>query len=206
MSCGTLRHTATWRQHRRQDEVGRACALGLPGIEVELQEGERALMQGQGLLHQINVQLHKTKLLCCYAWNTLLRLKEHGLWEKVLRTLEEDVQALSERAMTEEEKERRKVLQELGEVVEGGIRMKQIEFGYWAVAEWVECSVVCTLVTSNELQEGLVAYVREQTKHEITMCALLEVKWAGIRQKEDNEGVVPEHNEYNDNDEEDLVE
>ncbi|KAJ6517558.1 hypothetical protein DFH09DRAFT_1332356 [Mycena vulgaris] len=129
----------------------KACAVGLPEVEAELREGEahealealrqglrtrtmtnrfrlrnftgqRALTRGQGILRQINMKIHKAKLRYRYARNALSRLRDHGVWEKVLQVLEDgDVRALNERALTEEEKAQREAVHDLRDVEEGGI-------------------------------------------------------------------------------------
>ncbi|KAJ7510750.1 hypothetical protein B0H11DRAFT_1701190 [Mycena galericulata] len=129
----------------------KACAVGLPEVEAELREGEahealealhqglrtrtmtnrfrlrnytgqRALTRGQGILRQVNVKIHKAKLCYRYARNALLRLKDHGGWERVLQVLEDsDVRALNERALTTEEAAQWEVVHDLRDVEEGGI-------------------------------------------------------------------------------------
>jgi hypothetical protein len=130
----------------------RACARGLDGVEGRLQEGEaeealdqlrlslrtrtatmkfkirnwvgqRALTRGQGILRQINIKTHASKLRYRYARQALLKLRDHGDWEQRLRVLaEDDVRALNERALTDEEKGERDRLREAGQVPdEGGI-------------------------------------------------------------------------------------
>ncbi|KAJ7758787.1 hypothetical protein DFH07DRAFT_772363 [Mycena maculata] len=66
--------------------------------------GQWALMQGQGVLRQLNLRIHKAKLRYRYAQNTLLCSRGHGGWEQELQVLkDDDVWALNERALTEEE-------------------------------------------------------------------------------------------------------
>ncbi|KAF7372003.1 CxC2 domain-containing protein [Mycena venus] len=114
----------------------RACAVGLPEVESELRIGEahealnalrlglrtrtmtnrfwlrhctgqRMLTQGQGVLCQVNLKIHKAKFRYRYVRNALIRLKGHGPWERELRVLEDsDVRALNERALTAEEHRR----------------------------------------------------------------------------------------------------
>ncbi|KAJ7175600.1 hypothetical protein C8R46DRAFT_890642 [Mycena filopes] len=127
----------------------RACAKGLDGVEARLRDGEvrealddlrdglrtrtattgfkirnwsgqRALTRGQGILCLVNLKIHGCKLRYRYSRHCLLKLKEHGDWEKELEILtEDDVRALNERALTKAERER---LREAEEVVdEGGI-------------------------------------------------------------------------------------
>ncbi|KAJ7770053.1 hypothetical protein B0H16DRAFT_1307286 [Mycena metata] len=111
----------------------KACAPGLDGTEARLREGEakdalaelrqglrvrtmtnrfkilnwtgqRALTRGQGILRQINIKVHAAKLRYRYARQAMLKLKGHGAWEKQYRVLEdEDVRALNDRALREEE-------------------------------------------------------------------------------------------------------
>jgi hypothetical protein len=87
--------------------------------------GQRALTRGQGVLQQIVIRIHKAKLRYRYARNQLLRLRSHGAWEKGEQGLQvladEDVRALNERALTDEEAAEAGKLRELGAVVEGGI-------------------------------------------------------------------------------------
>lgn len=128
----------------------KACAVGLPDIESDLQTGEarealhalrqalrartmtnrfrlrhctgqRMLTRGQGVLRQINLKIHKAKLRYRYARNALMRLKSHGPWEKELRVLEDsDVRALNERALTAEEAEQRKSIHDYEDIAEEG--------------------------------------------------------------------------------------
>ncbi|KAJ7756678.1 hypothetical protein B0H16DRAFT_1314937 [Mycena metata] len=124
--------------------------LGLDGVEARLQEGEaaealeglrhglrtktattrfkvrnwsgqRALTCGQGILRHINIKIHASKLRYRYARQAVLKLKGHGEWEKTLKVLtEDDVRALNERALTEEEKSERERLRDAGGVPEEG--------------------------------------------------------------------------------------
>jgi hypothetical protein len=132
-----------------------ACAMGLPKVEADLRIGEarealeslrrglrartmtnrfrlrhctgqRMLTQGQGVLRQINLRIHRAKVRYRYARNALIRLKDHGPWEKELQVLEDsDVRALNERALTAEEAAQRKSVhdfEDAGVVVqEGGV-------------------------------------------------------------------------------------
>jgi hypothetical protein len=125
----------------------KACAWGLDGVESCLRDGEaeealdqlrlslrtqtgtmkfkirnwagqRALTRGQGILRQINIKTHASKLCYRYARQALLKLKDHGNWEKRLRVLAED----DVRALMDEEKGERDRLREAGQVPdEGGI-------------------------------------------------------------------------------------
>ncbi|KAJ6576737.1 hypothetical protein B0H10DRAFT_1836766, partial [Mycena sp. CBHHK59/15] len=132
-----------------------ACAMGLPKVEADLRIGEarealeslrrglrartmtnrfrlrhctgqRMLTRGQGVLRQINLRIHRAKVRYRYARNALIRLKDHGPWEKELQVLEDsDVRALNERALTAEEAAQRKSVhdfEDAGVVVqEGGV-------------------------------------------------------------------------------------
>ncbi|KAJ7044201.1 hypothetical protein C8F04DRAFT_942455 [Mycena alexandri] len=128
----------------------KACAKGLDGVEARLREGEagealdglrhglrtrtattkfkvrnwsgqRALTRGQGILRHINIKIHASKLRYRYARQAVLKLKAHGDWEKRLKVLaEDDIRALNERALTEEEKAEREHLRAAGQVVEEG--------------------------------------------------------------------------------------
>ncbi|KAJ7024853.1 hypothetical protein C8F04DRAFT_1269860 [Mycena alexandri] len=104
------------------------CERGLAAIEEEMREGElqetlEELRDAlRGVLRQITIRVHKSKLRYRYARNVLARLRGHGPWEKVYRVLEEgDVRGINERAMGEEELAERETLRELGAIVEGGI-------------------------------------------------------------------------------------
>ncbi|KAJ7019525.1 hypothetical protein C8F04DRAFT_975501 [Mycena alexandri] len=127
-----------------------ACAKGLPEVEARLRHGEagealdtlrhglrtrtatkkfkvrnwsgqRALTRGQGILRHINIKIHASKLRYRYARQAVLKLKGHGEWEDRLRVLaDEDIRALNERALTDEEKEERARLEAAGLVVEEG--------------------------------------------------------------------------------------
>ncbi|KAJ7834177.1 hypothetical protein B0H13DRAFT_2370006 [Mycena leptocephala] len=122
----------------------KACAPGLDGVEKRLREGEaqealtqlrqglrtrtmtnrfkirnwtgqRALTRGQGILRQINIKIHSAKLRYRYARQALLKLRGHGEWEKIYRVLlDEDVRALNDRALREEEEARDEHLGALG--------------------------------------------------------------------------------------------
>ncbi|KAJ7144741.1 hypothetical protein C8R43DRAFT_891177 [Mycena crocata] len=111
----------------------KACARGLDGVEARLRKaeasealaqlrralrtrtmtnrfkirnwsGQRALTRGQGILRQVNIRIHSAKLRYRYARQALLKLKGHGDWEKDFRILtDEDVRALSDRQLREEE-------------------------------------------------------------------------------------------------------
>ncbi|KAJ7036055.1 hypothetical protein C8F04DRAFT_1181827 [Mycena alexandri] len=128
----------------------KACVKGLDGIEARLRDGEagealdalrdglrtrtattrfkvrnwsgqRALTRGQGILRLVNLKIHGAKIRYRYTRQALLKLKGHGAWEDRLRVLtEEDVRALNERALNEEEKAERERLREAGEMVEEG--------------------------------------------------------------------------------------
>ncbi|KAJ7027748.1 hypothetical protein C8F04DRAFT_901289, partial [Mycena alexandri] len=118
----------------------KACANGLDGVEARLRDGEAeealdslrdglrtrtattrfkvrnwsgqsALTRGQGILRLVNLKIHGAKLRYRYARQALRKLKGHGEWEKRLRILtEDDVRALNERALTDEEKAERERL------------------------------------------------------------------------------------------------
>ncbi|KAJ7908415.1 hypothetical protein B0H13DRAFT_2331399 [Mycena leptocephala] len=140
----------------------RACPEGLPTIESGLREGEarealeslrtglrtrtmtnrfrlrnwtgqRVLTRGQGILCQVNLRIHKAKLRYRYARNALLRLLDHGPWERKLQVLKDkDMRALNERALTEEERSQRKAVHELADAIEeGGVA----SFGVVALGE-----------------------------------------------------------------------
>ncbi|KAJ6564322.1 hypothetical protein B0H19DRAFT_1140795 [Mycena capillaripes] len=132
----------------------KACAKGLDGVEARLRtaeagesldelrgrlrtrtattkfkirnwSGQQALMRAQGILRLVNIKIHGGKLRYRYARQALLKLKGHGEWEKTYRILAEDnIRALNERSLTDEEKAEREQLREAGEVPEeGGIAM-----------------------------------------------------------------------------------
>ncbi|KAJ7133853.1 hypothetical protein C8R46DRAFT_923494 [Mycena filopes] len=116
-----------------EDARKRACAKGLEGVEARLRTGEigdalkqlrqglrtrtmtnrfkirnwtgqRALTRGQGILRQINIRIHSAKLRYRYGRQALMRLKKHGAWEKEWPYLEDDdVRALNDRSLREEE-------------------------------------------------------------------------------------------------------
>jgi hypothetical protein len=122
----------------------KACAAGLDGVEARLRTGEagevltqlrrglrtrtmtnkfkirnwsgqRALTRGQGILRQINIRIHAAKLQYCYARQALLKLKGHGEWETQFRVLQDDnVWALNDRSLREEEQAQDKQLGALG--------------------------------------------------------------------------------------------
>ncbi|KAJ7874250.1 hypothetical protein B0H13DRAFT_1894635, partial [Mycena leptocephala] len=73
----------------------KVCAVCLPAVEAILREGEahealETLTQGQGILHQNNVRIHKAKLRYRYVRNALSRLRGNGEWERVLQVLQDD--------------------------------------------------------------------------------------------------------------------
>jgi hypothetical protein len=129
-----------------------ACATGLAAIEARMREGEAdetleavrhglctwtmtnryklrnwtgqgMMTKGQGILRHINIKIHTAKLRYRYARAALLALRGHGLWEERLQILDdEDVRALNERALTEEEKKQNEHWAELGgAIIEGGV-------------------------------------------------------------------------------------
>jgi hypothetical protein len=131
---------------------GRACATGLPEIEACMREGEAMqvleairhglrtrtmtnryklrnwtgqgmLTKGQGILRQINIKIHAAKLRYRYARAALLALHKHGAWEERLSILHnDDVRALNERALMDEEKAQNRHWAELGgAIIEGGV-------------------------------------------------------------------------------------
>ncbi|KAK6977280.1 hypothetical protein R3P38DRAFT_3237413 [Favolaschia claudopus] len=84
--------------------------------------GQKGLTRGQGVLRQTEIRIHKAKLRYRYARNALLRIRGHGTWEKMYRSLaDEDVRGINERAWSEEEEAERERLRALGEIVEGGV-------------------------------------------------------------------------------------
>ncbi|KAJ7925440.1 hypothetical protein B0H13DRAFT_1600492 [Mycena leptocephala] len=119
------------------------CAVGLGEVEARMREGEAmealevvrqglrsrtlmnrfriknytgqgALTRGQGILRQINIKIHLAKVHYRYARAALLILRGHGVWEEKLRVLrEEDVCALNERALREEEAAQQEQLDDL---------------------------------------------------------------------------------------------
>ncbi|KAJ7857226.1 hypothetical protein B0H13DRAFT_1641044 [Mycena leptocephala] len=165
----------------------KACAEGLPAVEVKLHEGEahealetlrqglhiwtmtnryrihhatgqRALTRGQGLLRQNNLRIHKAKLRYRYVRNALSRLRGNGEWEQVLRVLDEDdVWALNEQALMEEERAQRETVHDLRDVEEGGMQM----YGVVALGEsrrtllWIWYTVKAGDPTEQELVEAL---------------------------------------------------
>ncbi|KAJ7092132.1 hypothetical protein C8R43DRAFT_908197, partial [Mycena crocata] len=122
----------------------RACAKGLDGVEARLREGEaadalrqlrqalrtrtmtnrfkirnwsgqRALTRGQGILRQINLKIHSSKLRYRFARQALSKLKGPGSWEKDFRVLEdEDVRAPNEKELKAEQQAEDEHLFELG--------------------------------------------------------------------------------------------
>ncbi|KAJ7446067.1 hypothetical protein FB451DRAFT_1188832 [Mycena latifolia] len=128
----------------------KACTKGLDGVEAQMRDaearealdqlrqglqtrtattkfkvrnwsGQRALTRGQGILQQINIKIHAAKLRYRYTRQALVKLKGHGDWEKHLKMLsDDDVRALNERSLTEEEKVEREQLEAVGEVPEEG--------------------------------------------------------------------------------------
>jgi hypothetical protein len=85
--------------------------------------GQGMMTKGQGILRHINIKIHTAKLRYRYARAALLALRGHGPWEERLQILDdEDVRALNERALTEEEKKQNEHWAELGgAIIEGGV-------------------------------------------------------------------------------------
>ncbi|KAJ7119391.1 hypothetical protein C8R46DRAFT_1169932 [Mycena filopes] len=98
---------------------GRACAIGLPGVEARMRMGEAEdalegvrvglrtrtmtnryklrnytgqgmMTRGQGILRQINIKIYSAKLRYRYARAALLVLQGHGDWEENLKLLNDD--------------------------------------------------------------------------------------------------------------------
>ncbi|KAF7369403.1 CxC2 domain-containing protein [Mycena venus] len=135
----------------------RACAIGLLGVEERMREaeaeealervqqglrsrtmtnrfrirnytGQGVLTRGQGILHQINIKIHLAKIHYRYARAALLELRGHGIWEDWLALLkDEDVRALNEQALAEEEEAQAEQLDKLSRVIAGpaGIAVAQ---------------------------------------------------------------------------------
>jgi hypothetical protein len=77
--------------------------------------GQRALTRGQGILCQINIRIHAAKLRYRYAQQALLKLKGHREWETQFRVLQDDdVRALNDRSLREEEQAQDEHLGALG--------------------------------------------------------------------------------------------
>ncbi|KAJ7121758.1 hypothetical protein C8R43DRAFT_1136439 [Mycena crocata] len=60
---------------------------------------------------------------------------------------------------------------------------RTLEYGHWAAAEWLSREELRDGAVDAVLQEGLVAYAREQADREVRTIQDLEGKWAGIREK-----------------------
>ncbi|KAF7357237.1 CxC2 domain-containing protein [Mycena sanguinolenta] len=60
---------------------------------------------------------------------------------------------------------------------------RTIEYGHWAEGTWAQRESGRAGQVELELQEGLVAYAREQQWRERETCQMLERKWAGVRAK-----------------------
>ncbi|KAJ7711916.1 hypothetical protein B0H14DRAFT_3638925 [Mycena olivaceomarginata] len=90
------------------------ATTGLAAIEARMREGEA---------DEALEAIHTTKLRYQYARAALLALRGHGPWEERLQILDdEDVRALNERALTEEEKKQNEHWAELGgAIIEGGV-------------------------------------------------------------------------------------
>ncbi|KAJ7737187.1 hypothetical protein DFH07DRAFT_870629 [Mycena maculata] len=100
---------------------GLRTKTGVTRFKIRNWSGQRAMTRGQGILRLIMIKIHGSKLRYRWARQALLSLKGHGTWEEDWRVLaEDDVRALNERSLTEEEKAERERLRSLGEVVEEG--------------------------------------------------------------------------------------
>ncbi|KAF7367657.1 CxC2 domain-containing protein [Mycena sanguinolenta] len=171
----------------------KACAEGLPEVESSLWEGEvhdalkslrqglrvrtmtnrfrlrnatgqRALTRGQGILRQNNVKIHKAKLRYRYARNALCRVT----WGT-----EDDICALNERTVLNEERAQWEAVHDLRDVEEGGVA----EYGVVALGEgrrtlsWIWYTAKGGEPTELELVEALrvewcKAYARMRRWHE----------------------------------------
>ncbi|KAJ7740190.1 hypothetical protein DFH07DRAFT_870303 [Mycena maculata] len=58
-----------------------------------------------------------------------------------------------------------------------------IAYGYWASAEWEQRAGGRTGTVDSALEEGLVAYAKEQSWREVETCRRLERNWAPIRER-----------------------
>ncbi|KAJ7475078.1 hypothetical protein B0H11DRAFT_2158575 [Mycena galericulata] len=87
--------------------------------------GQRANTRAQGIQHQVDVRIHAAKLRYRYSREAYARLVGSGTWEATLRVLnDEDVRALNERAMTQQERSEEERLREgglLNELEHGGV-------------------------------------------------------------------------------------
>ncbi|KAJ7780556.1 hypothetical protein DFH07DRAFT_949798 [Mycena maculata] len=131
---------------------GRACALGLAEVEARMREGEAvqaldwvrkglrtktgmsafkilnytgqgAMTRSQGVLRQVDIEIHLAKIHYRYARAALLALRGHGVWEERLRVLkDDDVRGLNERALTAEEQAGREHLDDLARTMTTGGR------------------------------------------------------------------------------------
>ncbi|KAJ7034185.1 hypothetical protein C8F04DRAFT_1183471 [Mycena alexandri] len=197
-----------------------ACAVGLVEVETELRIGEarealealrqglqtrtvtnhyrlrhctgqRMLTRGQGVLRQINVRIHKAKLRYRYARHVLTRLKEHGVWERELRILEDsDVRALNERALTEEEASQRQgVHNHEGIEEEGGIATTEPD-----EAELVEALQVewCKVYVRMRRRHEDVVLVEEEMRRTIEYGYWALYEWLGRAAERANSGVLDE--------------
>ncbi|KAJ7817135.1 hypothetical protein B0H13DRAFT_2379898 [Mycena leptocephala] len=198
-----------------------ACEKGLAGIEEEMQEGELketlkdlcqalrtrtmthrfhirntsgqcALTQGQGVLWQITIWIHKAKLCYGYARNALLRLRGHGNWERVYQVLEEaDVQGVNEQVVGEEELAEWDWLQELGQIVEGGITVAGVVAG--GEADLIEALHVewCKVYARTCHWHEDIMLICEEMRRTIEFGAWTAAEWE-IRASARTAGVSPE--------------
>ncbi|KAJ7435889.1 hypothetical protein B0H11DRAFT_1755463 [Mycena galericulata] len=60
---------------------------------------------------------------------------------------------------------------------------RTIEYGYWSAGEWMARIPKRVGEVTLEVEEGLKAYALEQVDREMRTCAVLQEKWAGIREK-----------------------
>ncbi|KAF7367658.1 CxC2 domain-containing protein [Mycena sanguinolenta] len=160
----------------------KACAEGLPEVESSLWEGEvhdapQILAPGLTGSHNDesnNVKIHKAKLRYRYARNALCRLRGNGEWERELQVLQEDdICALNERTVLNEERAQWEVVHDLRDVEEGGVA----EYGVVALGEgrrtlsWIWYTAKGGEPTELELVEALrvewcKAYARMRRWHE----------------------------------------
>ncbi|KAJ7430387.1 hypothetical protein B0H11DRAFT_2263562 [Mycena galericulata] len=128
--------------------------------------------------------IHAAKLRYRYARNALLRLRGHGPWERELQVLkDDDVRALNERALTEEERAHRDNVPDINDLEEGGVVMA----GVVAQGEsnrtlsWIWYQARSADPTEQELVEALrvewcKAYARMRRWHEDTVLVEEEMR------------------------------
>ncbi|KAJ7029965.1 hypothetical protein C8F04DRAFT_1211814 [Mycena alexandri] len=175
--------------------------------------GQGMMTKGQGILRQINIKIHIAKLRYRYLRAALVATRGHGAWEDKLQGGVARAEGLAQGegqhtlswiwytvpagARSDEKLNdalrvewckayaRAKHYSEDVCLLREEMR-RTIAFGYAEAAEWdALASAVPTDGVTDELAEGRCAYAAERADTERRTCAMLQRKWAGIRERAD---------------------